>query len=128
MTQYLSAEEILRLHFQIIKDFGGSHGVRGEGRLLAVEAAPQQIVFGEEQYKTIFEKAAVYFHNIVGDHPFTDGNKRTAVTAAGVFLLRNKIRLTASTTELEDFAVRVAVDHLTVTEIADWIEDNSIAV
>jgi len=60
MTKYLALEEILRLHYQVITDFGGSHGVRDERRLESVEAAPKQEVFGAEQYESVFEKAAVY--------------------------------------------------------------------
>lgn len=125
MILYLTIEEILRLHFQVIKDYGGSHGVRDEGRLLSVEQAPQLTVFGKEQYKTVLEKAAVYLHNIIADHPFVDGNKRTAVTACGVFLIRNNKRLVASPKELEDLAVRIATDHLDVSAIAAWLEGRS---
>ena len=119
---YLALEEILRLHFQIIEDFGGLHGVRDEGRLQSVVAAPGQIVFGQEQYTTVFKKAAVYMRNIIADHPFVDGNKRTAVTSCTIFLMRNGRRLVASPVELEDFAVRVATDHLDVQAIAVWLE------
>ncbi|HSW98395.1 MAG TPA: type II toxin-antitoxin system death-on-curing family toxin [Candidatus Saccharimonadales bacterium] len=118
----MSIEEILRLHFQIIEDFGGSHGVRNEDRLKSVVNAPRQEVFGKEQYPTVYEKAAVYLHNIVGDHSFSDGNKRTAITVCGIFLVRNGKSLTATPKDLEDFTVRVATDHLTVTDIALWLE------
>src|SRR6266404_7310688 len=114
MIQYLSLKEILRLHFQVIEDFGGSHGVRDEGRLSSLELSPQQEVFGTEQYPGNFEKAAVYMRNLIGDHPFVDGNKRTGVTAAGVFLMRNGYVLSATPQELEDFAVRIAVEKLEV--------------
>lgn len=125
MTSYLSLEEILRLHFRVVNDFGGSHGVRDEGRLESVVFAPVQEVFGAEQYPDIFEKAAVYMRNIIGDHPFVDGNKRTAVTVAGIFLARNEHRLTATTIELEDFAVKIAVEHLGVPEIAKWLKSHT---
>ena len=124
MTKYLSLEEILRLHFQVIEDFGGSHGVRDEGRLASLVSAPKQEVFGAEQYPNIFQKAAVYMRNLIGDHPFVDGNKRTAVTVAGIFLLRNGYRLTASPKELENFAVKIAVKKLDVTEIAAWLKEH----
>ncbi|HEY5805971.1 MAG TPA: type II toxin-antitoxin system death-on-curing family toxin [Candidatus Saccharimonadales bacterium] len=128
MILYLSIEEVLRLHFQAIKDFGGSHGVRDEGRLFSIEQASRRIVSGEEQYKTLFEKAAVYMRNIATDHPFVDGNKRTAVTVCGVFLLHNGCRLTAAPKELEDFAVKVATDRLDIPEIAVWLEGHSVVV
>jgi len=124
-SKYLSLEEILRLHFQVIEDFGGSHGVRDENRLKSVVEAPKQSVFGEEQYPTLTQKAAVYLRNIIGDHPFSDGNKRTAVTVCGIFLARNGRRLTASVGELEDFAIRVATNHLNIDEVASWIDSHS---
>ncbi|HEY4161386.1 MAG TPA: type II toxin-antitoxin system death-on-curing family toxin [Candidatus Saccharimonadales bacterium] len=121
MINYLTLEEILRLHFQVIEDYGGSHGVRDEERLKSVVLAPQQEVFGREQYPDVFEKVAVYMRNIIGDHAFADGNKRSGVTVAGVFLLRNGIAQTATPKELEDFAVQVAVEHLDVPTIAVWL-------
>lgn len=125
--RYLTLEEILKLHFQVIQDFGGSHGVRNEDRLQSVIAAPKQEVFGIEQYEGITEKAAVYLRNIIGDHPFTDGNKRTGITAAAVFMMRNGVRLTAKPKELEDFAVKVAVDSLDVAAITCWLNEHTKA-
>ena len=123
--KYVSLEEILRLHFQVIEDFGGSHGVRDEARLKSVVLAPKQIAFGKEQYPSVYDKAAVYLRNIVGDHPFSDGNKRTAVTVCGIFLLRNDIALRAGPKDLENFIVKVATHHLKINEIANWLEINS---
>ena len=125
---YLSLEDILQLHFYAIEDYDGSHGVRSEGRLQAVVDAPRQEVFGVDQYSTVFEKSAVYIRNIIGDHPFADGNKRTGVMTGVVFLLRAGYQLTATPKELEDFAVSVAVDHLDVADIAGWLEAHSRAV
>lgn len=123
--KYLSLEEILRLHFQVIEDFGGSHGARDERRLLSVVEAPKLEAFGVEQYPTILEKAAVYLRNIIGDHPFTDGNKRTAVTVCGIFLRRNSKPLNVSPQELEDFTLKVAVNRLDINHIANWLQEHS---
>lgn len=119
--KYLRLEEILRLHYMLVEDFGGLHGVRDENRLKSVVEAPQAIMYGVEQYTTVYEKAAVYMRNIIQDHPFHDGNKRTGVTVGGVFLQRNNVPLTVQPRELEDFAVRIATDHLDVAAIADWL-------
>jgi death-on-curing protein len=123
--KYLSLEEILRLHFQVIQDFGGSHGVRDENRLNSVVGAPKQVAFGQEQYVSLFEKAAVYLRNIIGDHPFSDGNKRTALVVCGIFLARNSHPTAASPKELEDFTVQIAADHLSISDIATWLESHS---
>lgn len=125
MTRYLTVDEILRLHYEVVKDFGGSHGIRDESRLQSVVQAPQQEIFGAEQYPSISEKAAVYLRNIISDHPFSDGNKRTAVAVTGIFLIRNGTRLTASPQELEDFAVQTAIEHLDVPVIAAWLGSHS---
>lgn len=124
-TKYLTLEEILRLHFQIIEDFGGSHGVRDEGRLESVIKAPAQNVFGEDQYASIHDKAAVYLRNIIGDHPFLDGNKRTALTVCAIFLDRNGHIINADPKDLEDFTVKVATDHLSIVEISIWLNTNT---
>ena len=122
---YLSLEEILRLHFQLIEDFGGSHGVRDEGRLKSVIEAQKQVVFGQDQYPPIYDKAAVYLRNTIGDHPFIDGNKRTALTVCGIFLKRNGRNIVTEQKELENFTVKVATDHLEINEIATWLKSHS---
>ncbi len=123
--EYLKLDEILRLHFEVINDFGGSHGVRDLGRLESLVSAPSQNIFGSEQYSTLLEKAAVYLRNIIADHPFIDGNKRTGVTCMAIFLSRNRRNLTCTSKALEDFAVKVATDHLDIAEIAAWLKSNT---
>ena len=83
------------------------------------------MVFGEALYPTIFEKAAVYIRALIGDHPFVDGNKRTAITMGVLLLQRDGHNLTATPKELEDFAVQVAVEHLAIPAIAAWLETHA---
>ncbi len=122
---YPTLEEILYLHYKVVEDFGGSHGVRDESRLLSLVEAPKQEVFGVEQYADVYEKAAVYMRNIIGDHPFSDGNKRTGTVVMGVFLGRNDTALSARPRELEDFAVQIAVECLDIPVIAAWLKAHS---
>jgi len=121
-VNYLSLEDILRLHYMLVEDFGGMHGVRDEGRLKSVVEAPQAVIYSTEQYATVYEKAAVYMRTIIQDHPFHDGNKRSGITVGGVFLQRNGARFTAKPIELENFAVRIATDRLDVDAIAAWLQ------
>ena len=76
-------------------------------------------------YPDIFSKAAALMHSIIKNHPFVDGNKRTAITAASIFLLRNSCRLTASNKELECFTLKVAAEDVELQEIAGWLERHS---
>ena len=122
---YLSSEEILLIHHQLIERFSGSHGVRDINRIKSVAIAPAQEVFGKEQYIGIFNKAAVYIRNIVIDHPFIDGNKRTAISCAVMFLKKNNHIFRANLGEIEDFMVKMVVNKLEVLEIAEWLKDHS---
>ncbi|MDB5164915.1 MAG: putative death on curing protein [Candidatus Saccharibacteria bacterium] len=120
--RYLSEKEILLTHFKLIERYGGSHGTRDLERVKSAIAAPKQVAFGVEQYPGVFEKAAVYARNLIGDHPFADGNKRTGITVAIMLLLRNDQKFSVKAGELEDFAVQIATDHLDVPTIAAWLK------
>ena len=120
--QYLTLEHILQMHALVLLHDGGSDGVRDVGRLEAAVATQHQEVFGEELYVTVFHKAAAIIRSIVGDHPFSDGNKRTAMLSGLTFLELNGYAFVAGKGELENFAVDVAVRHLSVDDIAEWPE------
>lgn len=120
--RYLTSEEILRIHHKVIQDYGGSHGVRDVARLKALVTVPRQHVFGEEQYKTVYEKAAVYLRNIIADHPFVDGNKRTALVCMGILLQRNDHPLRCEQKELEKYIVTVATKKNNIQQISKWLE------
>jgi death-on-curing protein len=92
---------------------------------MSVVEAPKLKAFGAEQYPSLFEKAAVFLRNIIGDHPFIDGNKRTAVTVSGIFLHRNGKHLISSQKDLEDFTLRITTGHLEIRESADWLHDHT---
>ena len=121
----LTLEQILQLHVLVLIRDGGSDGVRDIGRLESVVSAQHQVVFGEELYATVFAKAAALIRGIIGDHLFVDGNKRTAMLAGLTLLEVNGYSFVARRGELEDFAVRVATDHLDIDAIADWLKRHS---
>ena len=111
---------------QIVDASGGSHGIRDSGRVASAVAAQSQEVFGEVLYKTVFEKAAALTRGIIADHPFVDGNKRTGMMAALLLLELNDINMSGlEDKELEDFAVRVAIEKLDIPDIAVWLEAHS---
>ncbi|MEK7536126.1 MAG: type II toxin-antitoxin system death-on-curing family toxin [Patescibacteria group bacterium] len=125
MIEYLTPEDLLYIHSAIISETGGSHGLRERDVLVGITISPKQIVFGKEFYPTLFDKAAVYVREIVMRHPFVDGNKRTGITSAFVFLDKNEYIATAKQGSVEKFAVEIAVNHLEIPEIAKWLKKNS---
>ena len=118
----LTLEQILQLHALVLVKDGGAGGVRDIGRLEAVVSVQHQVVFGEELYATVFTKAAALMRGIIGDHPFVDGNKRIAMLAGLTLLEVNGYSFIARRGELEEFAVRVATNHLDIDAIADWLK------
>ena len=122
---YLTAERILQIHSMLIDETGGSHGLRDHNAILSVEQMPQQTAFGKELYPSVFLKAAVYARSIIMNHPFIDGNKRTGVTSAFVFLEWNGYESTAKEGEVEEFALKVVTEKFSLEIIADWFKKHS---
>lgn len=123
--KYFTLEHILAMHVLALKQGGGSDGLRDLGRIEAVIATQAQEVFREELYVGVFAKAAALARGIIGDHPFSDGNKRTAMLAATIFLEINGFVFSAEKGELENFAVQIATDRLDVPFIASWLEKHT---
>jgi len=123
--KYLTKEQILLVHSIAVDEAGGTHGIRDPDAILSLEILPSQKAFGKELYKGVFAKAALYTRNIIMSHPFIDGNKRTGIISAGIFLELNGYFLIAPEGEVEKFAVRIVVEKLGITEISDWFKQNS---
>lgn len=121
--RYLSGEEVLYIHFAVAQ---GGGGVRDLDLLLSAVARPRSSVGERDAYQTIYEKAAALLDTICRNHPFVDGNKRTGITAASLFLAVNGYRVTASNDELVAFTVAVAAERPEIGEIARWFEDHSV--
>lgn len=122
---YLSAQQVLFLHARLVAETGGSHGVRDIGLLESAVARPQATFGSEDLYPDLFSKAAALMQSLIGNHPFVDGNKRTGISAAGLFLRRNGWRLTTDNVEVESFTLRVADIQPEVAEIAAWLREHS---
>jgi death-on-curing protein len=127
VTQYLTAEQVLFIHARLIDETGGSHGVRDVGLLASAVARPQATFEGNELYPTLFLKAAALMASLVQNHPFLDGNKRTGITAAALFLQRNGWRIMASNKELEQFTFQVTIERPALETIAAWLAANVVS-
>ncbi len=89
---HLSVEIVREIHREVLAAFGGLDGVRDSGLLESAVAAPQASFGGESPFQDVVEVAAAYLFYLCRNHPFLDGNKRTAMTAAIVFLRLNDVK------------------------------------
>lgn len=126
MTHYLTPEQVLFLHSRLVTETGGGHGVRDLGMLLSALGRPQATFEEKDLYPDLFHKTAALMDSLVRNHPFVDGNKRTAITAAGLFLRINGFRLVVENNEMVRFTLACAQSQLSLDEIADWFKRFSI--
>jgi death-on-curing protein len=105
---HLTAEIVLEIHAAAIESFGGSDGVRETALLESAVAAPQSSSGGKSPYQDLPELAAAYLFYICRNHPFIDGNKRTALGACLVFLRLNGIEPNEDGPEWEQLTMDVA--------------------
>jgi len=91
MTDYLTLAEVLAIHADQIERYGGSEGIRDAGLLEAALFRPQT-----GYYADLIEEAAALWESLAQNHPFIDGNKRTAFAVIYTFLAINGARLTAN--------------------------------
>lgn len=122
---YFTVEQVLFLHARLIEETGGSHGVRDVALLESAVARPRATFDTEDFYPDLLYKAVALLESLVGNHPFVDGNKRTGIAAAALFLALNGRRLTATNQELETFTLHVATSRPTIAEVAAWLAAHS---
>jgi death-on-curing protein len=122
--RYLSAEQVLFIHARLIAETGGEHGVRDIGLLQSAIARPKATFDKEDLYKGVVQKAAALLESLINNHPFIDGNKRTGITAAMLFLKINGFSFSTSNEELESFTLSVANGGQNIDTISQWILDH----
>ena len=119
--KYLSREEILLLHKQLIDRYGGSHGIRDEGLLdSALEGAFAGFA-DHEFYPTKEEKGARLGFTLISNHAFVDGNKRIGMDVMLTFLEVNGIRIEATNEEVAETGLAVASGSMDYQELLNWV-------
>jgi len=122
--RYPSPEHALFIHARLIAETGGEHGLRDLGLLLSAVPRPGAVFDGNELYPDIFHKAAALMESLINNHPFVDGNKRTGIASAAMFLRINGHHLSASNEEVESFVLSIALGGQSVETIAAWLKLN----
>jgi len=121
---FLELEEVLEIHRDQIALYGGSEGLRDLGLLQSAVAMPQA-GFGDQYFHAdLYEMAAAYLFHLASNHPFLDGNKRTAAMSAFTFLKMNGIILTASERAFETLVREVAEGKADKKAIAAFFRKN----
>jgi len=118
---WLLEETITAIHHRQIAEHGGSEGLRDEGLLLSALARPQNLLAYGEPAPDLASLAAAYAYGIARNHPFVDGNKRTALVAARTFLILNGVDLEATQDDKVLTFLSLAEGAVSEEELADWI-------
>lgn len=121
------SEEIVRvIHQDQIRQHGGSSGVRDENLLPASLARPRHLFTYEQP--DLFDLAAAYGYGLAKNHPFIDGNKRTAFAVMATFLLVNGYLLDVPEKDVVQMMERLASDRETQEHLAQWLRKNSVFI
>lgn len=121
--RWVELREILAMHDDQLAEHGGLHGLRDQGLLeSALSRARNLAAYGDP---TIFELAAAYAFGIAKNHPFVDGNKRSAFLAGAIFLAWNGWEPNAVETDVVMTFQELAAGKLTEAALTDWFERNS---
>jgi death-on-curing protein len=120
----IEVSEVEKIHDILIDRFGGANGIRDKGILESAIGRPFQTFDGKDLYPDPVDKAAAIFESIVSNHPFVDGNKRTAYVLLRLILKRNQLDINVDQDVKYDFVIKTAKGELTFDKIRAWIRDN----
>jgi death-on-curing protein len=121
---YIRVDDILAIHADQIERYGGGEGIRDPGLLEAALFRPQT-----GYYPTLIDEAAALWESLSQNHPFVDGNKRTAFAATYVFLAINGLDIIATDDEAQDFVLGLyATSSITFDNLCAWLGENTKAL
>ena len=119
-VEYLSVVQVVALHAQQLKRYGGGTGLRDRGALESALARPAATFGGEDLYPDIADKAAALMQSLALSQPFVDGNKRVAAFAETLFAESNGYEFLATPDELVATTPAVAGGKMAVEALAIW--------
>ncbi|MFN3741188.1 MAG: type II toxin-antitoxin system death-on-curing family toxin [Anaerolineales bacterium] len=120
--RYLTLRERLEIYQRVMQHSGGFIGIRDLGALESAVAQPRMTFDGEDLYPTIVEKAAALCFSLIQNHPFVDGNKRTAHAAMGTFLVLNGFEIRATVDEQERVILQIASSEMNRDAFVHWLD------
>lgn len=126
--QYVDIDEVYKIHRSVINRAGTTASVRDFALLHSAIERPKATYSGKDLYPDVFAKAASLLQSICLNHPFTDGNKRTAWAATHRFLWLNGYHLRSNRIEAADFMVSVDNSKPSILKISSWLKKHSKAL
>jgi len=126
IIQFLTLSDVKMIHDSQIHKHGGLYGLRDEKLLHSAIHYPQSFFNQQYLHLDIHHMAAAYMYAIIKNHPFLDGNKRTGLLAALIFLKLNDIIIEEDDDQLFDLAMAVAQSHITEKDIANFFKKKTI--
>ncbi len=124
---FLTLDEVLALHDDQLRRYGGTTGLRDLGLLSSALGTVSATFDGQFLHQSLSEMAAAYLFHITQNHPFLDGNKRVGLAAALVFLWLNDFEVEADDDELTDLVMGVAEGRVTKAEVAVFLKQHANA-
>lgn len=122
---WIDKEQVLAIHARQLSEHGGGSGIRDQGLLESALARPQNLLAYSEAPPSLERLAAAYAFGIARNHPFVDGNKRTALVLSFTFLILHGIVITATREERYFMFYDLAAGHISEGELTAWFEENS---
>ena len=122
---WIPKEDVLALHLRQLAEHGGGEGIRDEGMLESALARPQQRFAYGDPPPDLCALATSYAHGLAKNHPFIDGNKRTAYVVMRLFLLRNGRDVNAGKEDRYYAMLALAAGEHSEESFARWLRDNS---
>ena len=122
--KFISVNEIIKLHRDILDETGGEYGVLSHGDIEFITDFIKSQIYSMN-IKDKFYLSALILRNIISGHPFVDGNKRTGIEATDLFLRKNGYYLEMTVKEGVEFALSVAKNELNLESIYEWIKSHS---
>lgn len=125
--EWIEEEVVYLFHQRQLAEHGGIDGIRDEGMLLSALARPEQLWHYGDPKPDMCALAAAYAYGLAKNHPFLDGNKRTAAIACELFLNLNETVLTVGEEEKYPRYLALAAGDLSEEEFADWLREVTTA-
>lgn len=123
--RFITIDEVYAIHQKVIEFSGGKEEINDFNLLHSSIERPKATFGGKFLYPTVWLQAGALMHSLIKNHPFSDANKRTALTSAVYFLYKNGYEIELNVVTAVKFCTDIVIKNLTVAEIASWFKAKS---